>query len=222
MTTVPLHVKQGHLFVELEGELWLHDTGSPGSFGNADRLLLAGQEFALERGFRGINAEDPFQMTGVRCCGLLGTNILARFDQVIDCVNGLWGLSSDSIAHGEVRVPISEIGGIPVLTAQVSGEDYRMFFDTGAQVSYFQSASIATFPFVERAADFYPGYGRFETDVHRVACSIGGRETTLLCGTLPPTLAGLLSQTGVHGIVGNELLLNRPLGYFPTQGVLFL
>ncbi len=28
--------------------------------------------------------------------------------------------------------------GIPIVTASVGWSDYRMFFDTGAQISYFQ------------------------------------------------------------------------------------
>ena len=36
--------------------------------------------------------------------------------------------------------------GIPIVTAQIGGRAYRMFFDTGAQISYLQSDALKTFP----------------------------------------------------------------------------
>ena len=35
MNTLPLQVREGHVFVELGGELWLVDTGAPTSFGTS-------------------------------------------------------------------------------------------------------------------------------------------------------------------------------------------
>jgi hypothetical protein len=36
--------------------------------------------------------------------------------------------------------------GIPIVTAQIGGRAHRMFFDTGAQISYLQSDALKTFP----------------------------------------------------------------------------
>ena len=47
MDTLPLQLRDGHLFVELNGELWLLDTGAPTSFGNSTSISLAGEQFSL-------------------------------------------------------------------------------------------------------------------------------------------------------------------------------
>lgn len=36
--------------------------------------------------------------------------------------------------------------GVPVIQAVISGVAHRMFFDTGAQISYFQHESIKEYP----------------------------------------------------------------------------
>jgi len=42
VNTLPLQFRNRHLFVQLGGELWLLDTGSPTSFGISSRLSIAG------------------------------------------------------------------------------------------------------------------------------------------------------------------------------------
>ncbi len=49
MTTLPLHLRNGHLFLETAGALWLLDTGAPTSFGLP--LTLAGQQFRLSSSY---------------------------------------------------------------------------------------------------------------------------------------------------------------------------
>ena len=41
-----------------------------------------------------------------------------------------------------------------------------MFFDTGAQISYFQSPSLKDFPSNGTVKDFYPAIGEFETETY--------------------------------------------------------
>ena len=36
--------------------------------------------------------------------------------------------------------------GIPIVTAEIGGRANRMFFDTGAQISYLQSDALKTLP----------------------------------------------------------------------------
>ena len=39
MQKLTLHFNDGHLFVDLEGELWLFDTGAPSSFGDRKSVV---------------------------------------------------------------------------------------------------------------------------------------------------------------------------------------
>jgi hypothetical protein len=76
MTTLPLIFRDGHLFVEMEGNWWLFDTGAPTSFGNARNLTIAGKQFALSSSYMGLSATTLSQFVGVECLGLLGADIL--------------------------------------------------------------------------------------------------------------------------------------------------
>ncbi len=91
--------------------------------------------------------------------------------------------------------------GIPIVTARVGDSDYRMFFDTGAQTSYFQDDSLTSFPSAGRVTDFYPGVGQFQTDTHDVPVSLGGVVFSLRCGRLPGLLGATLMMAGTVGIV---------------------
>jgi hypothetical protein len=63
-------------------------------------------------------------------------------------------MSLDELPHSGERVELDEFMGIPIVTANVAGRSYRMFLDTGAQVSYFQNDSLASFPAAGTFADF--------------------------------------------------------------------
>ena len=97
-----------------------------------------------------------------------------------------------------------------------------MFFDTGAQVSYFQHRSLSSFPPAGSLSDFYRVYGQFETETHQVEASIGGQAMLLRFGSLPKMLAAGLVMGGAKGIIGNEILPGQVTGYFPRRKQLVL
>ena len=93
-----------------------------------------------------------------------------------------------------------------------------MFFDTGAQISYFQDEEVmGAFPNAGTMEDFYPGFGRFQTDTRNVDLLFGGEAFTLRCGTLPGLLGMSLVIGGASGILGNIVLQDRVVGYFPRR-----
>jgi hypothetical protein len=69
-------------------------------------------------------------------------------------------------------------------------------------------------------ADFYPGFGPFETDTYDVPIALAGLQWRERCGRLPGLLGMTLMLGGVHGILGNALLRDRAVGYFPRRRVL--
>ena len=97
-----------------------------------------------------------------------------------------------------------------------------MFFDTGAQVSYLRADQLAGFPDAGPLRDFYHGFGEFETETRTVECVIAGVGCRLRCGQLPPLLAASLGLAGTAGIIGNELLEGRAVGYFPRRRILVI
>lgn len=145
MTTLPLIFNHGHLFVKPAGHLWLFDTGAPTSFGAAERLLIADEQFSLSSSYFGLTASTLSQYVGVECSGLLGADVLGRFVHILDSTGGKLTVSTDELSHDGQRIHLDEFMGIPIVTASVGGSDYRIFFDTGAQISYFQEDSLADF-----------------------------------------------------------------------------
>ena len=120
------------------------------------------------------------------------------------------------------RVPITDfVMGVPIVAARIADSDYRMFFDTGAQFSFFQDDSISDFPATGKVTDFYPGAGPFETDTHQVDLSLGDLSLTLRGGTLPGFLGDLLKSANAQGIVGNESMRGRVSGYFPRRNGIY-
>lgn len=222
MSSLPLKQLNGHLFFELDGELWLLDTGAPTSFGTAGTLLIAGEQFKLGSNYLGLTATTLSGFVGVQCVGLLGNDVWGRFDLVFDTTSGQLVVSTDELKLSGQRVRLDEIMGIPILTAQVRGRDCRMFFDTGAQISYFQDDSLADFPPAAPVSDFYPGFGQFQTETHQVDVTIGGAAFTLRCGRLPGLLGATLMMAGTEGIIGNQILSNRIVGYFLRRRMLVL
>ncbi len=219
MYELPLHFRSGHLFVEQDGELWLLDTGAPCGFGHTGAISFAGESFSLASDYHGLDAEALSRFTDVRCVGLLGADVLGRFDHILDVPNGTLVVSPDELMHDGHRVELTEFMGIPILDARAGDEACRMFFDTGAQFSYFQD-SLESFPRAGMVTDFYPGVGHFDTQTHSVPAVIGGMSLSLRCGRLPELLGLTLMMAGTRGIVRNEILGDRRVGYFPRRRVM--
>lgn len=222
MQTMPLLARTGHLYTELVGELWLLDTGAPTSFGRRPELVSAGETFALSDGYLGLTDETLSEFVEVECAGLLGADVLGRFDALFDVPGGRLVLATDAIEHAGERLALDDFMGIPIVTAQIGGEECRMFLDTGAQLSYLQDEALAQYPAAGRVTDFYPGLGRFDTDTHWVPIGLGKAQFTLRCGTLPGLLGMTLALAGTDGIIGNAFLNEQVAGYFPRRNLLVL
>ncbi len=220
MTTIPLIHRNAHLFLDLEDGLWLHDTGAPTSFGGRSSLDFLGLKFKIDGSYMGLDPELLSEAVGVECRGLLGADVLGAFDQIIDLPGGCLTLSVDELEHPGERLELDEFMGIPILSVTVSGEPFRMFFDTGAQVSYLQDEILGRFPNAGSLEDFYPGFGTFETETHLVPFTLGQAVHPLRCGQLPGLLGMSLMVADVQGILGNAILEGRTVGYFPRRNML--
>lgn len=222
MTTLPLVFKAGHLFVEIEETLWLFDTGAPTSFGAVTSIMVAGEQFRLATSYFGLTETTLSSFVGVPCGGLLGADVLGHFDHILDTISGTLTISATELAHSGQAVRLSEFMGIPILTARIDDTEYRMFFDTGAQISYFQDDSLSNFPPAGSVTDFYPGVGQFQTNTYQVEVVLSDIAFTVRCGTLPGLLGATLMMANTQGIIGNQVLLTRVIGFFPRRHALYL
>lgn len=220
MTTLPLHERNGYLFLEIAGSPWLLDTGSPTSFGSGGGLTIDDERFELPAARGGLTAEGIAGYCGAPCAGLLGADVLGRFDHLWDLDGGEATVSAEELRLGGNHVRFDDCLGVPILTASIGDRAHRMFFDTGAPISYLQDEALARFPRTGSFTDFYHGLGNFSTDTHAVPVSIEASAFTLRCGTLPTELGMALLVAGTRGIVGNEILRGRTVGYFPRRRTL--
>ena len=65
--------------------------------------------------------------------------------------------------------------------------------------------------------DFYPGFGEFKTETYQLELSIGTESNKLICGSLPGLLSETLMMASAQGIIGNEIMKYRVIGYFPNR-----
>ncbi len=209
MITLPLRLSAGHLFAHVEEQDWLLDTGAPLSFGDAP-FSLGGQTHRPAHSYLGLDAAGLSRLVGEPVAGLLAMDVIGRFDLIIDVSGGRLTLADVPLDLSGTAIGLESAMGVPVLEARAAGSPVRLAFDTGAQLSYVPAAALAASPRTGRAEDFYPGMGRFETDVHDVRVELGPIVLQLRAGRLPDLLQGLLVMLRIDGVLGNEPLRPRP------------
>lgn len=219
---LPLALRHRHLFVDLDGESWLLDTGAPISFGHPDTATIAGQRFPVADSMLGTTADDLADAVGTPCTGLLGMDVLGRFDHLIDVPAGVLTVSPGELALEGHELPHTAVMGVPVVEVDVAGSACRLFFDTGAQYSYLDADLRDGHPDAGPVDDFHPGFGTFRTGTSRVPITLGGLTLEVRCGSLPGLLAGTLMLAGTRGIVGTEIMADRAVGFFPRRGLIVL
>lgn len=222
MQDCPLILENGHLFVGLPEGTFLLDTGAPNSFGKASPVTVEEQQFKLPTSYMGLSAGVLSTYVSRYTDGILGGDILNQFDVLIDVQQSRISLSTAPLVGDGEELAIELCLGVPIVIATIAGESVRMFFDTGAQISYFQDDLLTSFPTEEKVTDYYPGIGQFSTATFRVPVQLGRSPCELRCGQLPSMLGMALMMADVKGIIGNEVLRNRIAGYFPRRHRLFL
>ncbi len=217
MQSLKLIQNHGHLFVALAADQFLLDTGAPNSFGKVSSVELEGTRFSLPQSYMGLTAAVLSTYLGFETAGILGGDILNEFDLLIDVPQGQVSFSKAPLECAGEELNLEDFMGIPILKATIGSESSRMFFDTGAQISYFQGESLTSFPGEGAVTDFFPGMGPFSTDTFRVPIQLGSTRHDLRCGQLPGLLAMTLMMANTEGIIGNEVLRDRIVGYFPRR-----
>ncbi len=216
MQTLGLKLIKGHLFADINGRDWVIDTGAPLSFG-ASCATIDAKAFTIGKEYAGLTAEGLSGLLDHEAAGLLGADVINEFDLLFDVPSGSLSVSEAYLSiDGEV-VELNDLMGIPIIEVSIGGEPYRMFFDTGAKISYFQEPSLLNYPVTGSLMDFFPGFGQFETKTYLVDLEIEGSTYAFQFGTLPQLLGLTLSMGGTQGIVGNELIRERICGYFPRR-----
>ena len=221
MQTYPIHEHEGPLTIEIGGEFWVVDTGSPITQGQPSRLLFSGCEFGVGRDYWPAIRDSLEQGFGLECAGLIGNDVLSQFDLLIDLVGHTLTVSEHELDLSGIAVPI-ELRGGPTFTAIVGDTSRRVVFDTGAHIPYLHPDIAPDKPAKGRVVDYHPIHGRFESDIFDVRVDVAGEYYCVRFGVLPPQLAVMLAYAGAQAVIGTDLCQRRVVGYFPRRGFMVL
>ena len=223
MTIYPLTLKNDHMFLELENGFWLVDTGAPSSFGSEITVKIEGIDYEINSSeYMGMTVGQLQESTGVELVGLLGGDILNNFDFIFDCPNEIVEISGNKLEHGGTSIKLKEFMEIPIISVRIRDREFKMFLDTGAQISYLQDEIIESFLDSGSMTDFYPGFGSFDTETYLVDIFLKDIKFSLRFGTLPLLLGMTLMIGGTEGILGNDVFIGRKVGYFPRRKLLVI
>ena len=217
MTTYTLIHQAGQMFLTTDVGSWIIGTGSPRSFSELPTLELDGVSLNLAASFAGLSAATLSAFIGLPVTGLLGIDVLKRFDIEFDLPSSQIMLSSNPVAWNGTVVPLQTYQGLPILDAVIGGQNARAFLETGAKLSYWADASLVNYPATGVFEDFYPGIGLFQVDTYRVPVGIGGRNFDIRFGVPTTQVLSMLRMAGVTAILGNEIFQNYKIGFQPRQ-----
>ena len=218
----PLLFESGHIFLLNGNEAWLLDTGSPVSFGRNNEIAIHGKNFEISSSYMGLNSEVLTGFIGRDTVGILGIDVLNKFDINFDLKKNIVSFFATQNPFNGIALTLDEFMEIPIVEVSIGGITQRMFFDTGAQISYWQDDGLNKYSKDAVLSDFYPGFGHFDVQTHLVDCNLGGFNKLLRIGSLPDILGMTLMMAGVSGILGNEILDARSTVYQPRSKRLVL
>ncbi len=231
MITMKLTYEKSHLFMHTPQGKWLVDTGAPTSISPKTILSfdLQGYQrsFEVQQNYMGLSIPSLINLVGVEFDGLLGTDILNEYDI-------LWDIKSETMLLTETEMDVRSIGlvgnelgignimGVPTLQVACAGQSLTMFFDTGAPYSYLTKSLEPLPPSAHEVEDFLPGFGTFTTKLGQTSFEADQTIYSLQTGELPALIGMSLSIAGSDGIIGNEIMTDRRIGYFPRRHTMLI
>lgn len=222
MYAYPYELVNGHIVLDVGERRMLVDTGAPSSVGDEPTLRIAGREHEVQQDYMGVSPGSLSENVGVGLNALLGADILNRYDVVIEPDTSEVFFAEDQLDLPPQVLPLDFFMGIPIVTGSVNGRTLRLFFDTGAQLSYLDAGVTSGLPDAGEAEDFYPSLGAFTTPTFEVPVGLGGDEILLRVGNLPEILQVMLMMADTQGILGTALLDRYAIYYAPRRQVMAL
>jgi hypothetical protein len=192
--------------------LILVDTGSPASLHKDGTMVIAGQSFSVPTTHMNVGTEYISEKVGREIVGLLGMDIISRFQMAIHKVGAEGGtIEFNSIADDIPNcrhIDTFNVMGIPGIGITVDGQTVRLLFDTGAPISYIGNSLTDGKTCIGHATDFSPltGVDSYEVDLYSLRSEFCGKAFDVSYANMPFELSLTLSMIRVDGIIGYDLL----------------
>ena len=203
-STYPLKIYDNHLIASINGLQVLIDTGSPVSIGS-QTLNLPGLTCKPQPSFMGLSISLIEEYLGHKVDLLLGTDMLNSICLNINYDDREVSFSDQPQSLGGQAITVEKMHNVPIITINTDGQQRRVFYDTGAKVSYLKQSLTAGLTCTGKVKDYYPGIGKFETELYRVPLEILDEAIELDCGNLPSLIEMTLAMANCDGILGNDI-----------------
>lgn len=207
----------GHIIALVDGLRVLIDTGAPSTVAESSPLVMAGRSFPTQRSYLGVTPPSLSASVGCSFHALVGADVLNQHDLHLDPGTQTLTMTEDELPLAGKTLPLASFMGIPIVEGKIGQDEVKMFFDTGAKLSYLHSERTAALPSVGMEGDFYPMFGEFITSVYDVAIDLAGEVIPVRVGTLPQRLQTTLMMAGTDGILGTVLLLTHKVTFAPRR-----
>lgn len=220
--TYKYELVDGHI-IAIAGLLrLLIDTGAPSSVDDSSSLEFAGRMHRTQKEFMGISPESLSKSVGAPVNALVGADIINQYDTLIDPTTHTLEMSEDDLPLAGQCLVMDDFMGIPIIEAVVSNDKVRMFFDTGAKLSYLNPDRTSAFQSAGTEEDFYPGVGNFSTNAYDIPIMFGSEAIVLRVGNLPHLLQMTLMMASTDGIVGTAILRTHKILLAPRRKTIAL
>jgi hypothetical protein len=131
-------------------------------------------------------------------------------------------MSEDELPLAGQVLELDDVMGIPIIEVMVGEDKVRVFFDTGAKLSYLDPGRTNAFESVGTEKDFYPGAGDFSTNVYDIPIILATETVILRVGNLPELLQMTLMMADTGGILGTAILHTHKVTFAPRRRTLTL
>lgn len=212
----------GHIILQDGHKQLLIDTGAPSSFGDTSPLAFAGNSYPMQSTYMGISLPSLSESIGTPINALIGADILNQYDIFIDPVVHTFSVTEGELPLSEATLVLDSFMGLPIIEARVGQDTVRMFFDTGAKLSYLAPDRTGVYEAVGTERDFYPGFGDFTTNVYDIPIKLASESLVLRVGNLPMLLHMTLMMASTSGILGTAILRTHKVVFAPRRQKLAL
>lgn len=197
-----------HVVIAHNGAKILVDTGSPVSIGRIPGWTFLGKPVNLLPNLQSFNMEYLSQKVGTHLDVLLGMDVMAEYNILLDTQGQHVIFSPVPIPmHDCIEIPMTNyLMKVPAVDVMVEGHPMKLVLDTGARYSFLPRNFLNGRSSIKDEHDFYPGIGDFDTPIFPVKMSLTGEEFESASGILPPALEMTLQATGIQGLLGMDLL----------------
>ena len=196
----------GYPILDMDGLRVLINTGSAESMGISGELTIARRKFPLKKSTLRITPAVLGEQIGTPVDVMLGADILTQFDfKLLPEKMQVVFTKGEFHPYGYCNY-FELFNGVPITPVSVFNQDIRLFFVTGSRRTYLKQELLKKIKPSNKAADYYPGLGVFETPIFKVTIWVAGFDVELEVGIPPEPLQTMLDQTNSQGILGVDVL----------------